>query len=168
MSSDIREPVSSGLSSGALALLVEQGYSRAEIAGFMGRSESFVSLVFNKKRNLTVGDLESLEEATGLPIGVLVIQSFKRKKRVPAYMREFYDAAEKVLKSVQALAEREPPQARRSAAVTRIRKAKVAKSKRKEVAAASTVSRAGGRTVAHGRKGVDAKSAEGSRVRRKA
>ena len=103
--------ISSGVSKAALKLLLGQGYKRAELAGFMGRSESFVSLVVNKKRNLSVPDLDKLEEATGVPIAILVAQSFKQNKSMPAYLKDFYAAAAKALKALEA--EGSPRQAKR-------------------------------------------------------
>lgn len=102
MATEVRSPISSDVSKAALNLLVQQGCTRADLASFMDRSESFVSLVLNKKRNLTIEDLENLEAATSIPIPILLVQSFKRKKNTPAYLREFYSAAEKALKCLHA------------------------------------------------------------------
>ena len=96
-----RTPISSDVSKAALKLLLEQGYSRAALAKCMGKSESFVSLVVNKKRNLSVPDLDRLEESTGVPIAILVARSLKQSKNTPAYLREFYAAAEKALKALE-------------------------------------------------------------------
>ena len=82
-----------------IRLLLDKDMNQKQIAELMGKSVSFVSRVYNKKRNLSIEDLEQLEKATKLPIPLLLSGRLKNKKNVPAHMKKFYAAAEKALKA---------------------------------------------------------------------
>jgi transcriptional regulator with XRE-family HTH domain len=67
-----------------------------DIAAHLGVTKSFVSLVKNQKRGLTIDHLRRIELAIGYPLPLLLIESTDVKK-LPANLRTMYASTRRLL-----------------------------------------------------------------------
>jgi transcriptional regulator with XRE-family HTH domain len=97
-----RKEIEANLSADLVKYLQSQGMTLRQIADTMELSESFISRVANKKRSLTIEHLLQLQEATGKPLPLLLLEATSQDS-VPQPLARLYEKAREVLAAGTAL-----------------------------------------------------------------
>ncbi|HPC96575.1 MAG TPA: helix-turn-helix domain-containing protein [Sedimentisphaerales bacterium] len=91
-----RKQVEANLSADLVRHLQSQGMTLRQIGESMGLSESFISRVAHRKRSLTIEHLLRLQEATGTPPPLLLLEAITHDS-VPESLAPLYEKAREVL-----------------------------------------------------------------------
>jgi len=91
-----RKQVEANLSADLVRHLQSQGMTLRRIGESMGLSESFISRVAHRKRSLTIEHLLRLQEATGTPLPLLLLEAVTQDS-VPEALAPLYQEAREVL-----------------------------------------------------------------------
>ncbi len=91
-----RKQVEANLSADLVRHLQSQGMTLRQIGESMGLSESFISRVAHRKRSLTIEHLLRLQEATGTPLPLLLLEAVTQDS-VPESLAPLYEEAREVL-----------------------------------------------------------------------
>jgi transcriptional regulator with XRE-family HTH domain len=97
-----RKQIEANLSADLVRHLQSEGMTLRRIGESMGLSESFVSRVAAKKRSLTIEHLLRLQDATGKPLPLLLLEATSQDS-VPAPLAPVYEKAREVLAAGLAL-----------------------------------------------------------------
>lgn len=102
------DTIDSELSVNVINLLLDKGFSKEQIASFLGKDKDvpFIEQVINKKKNLQKEDLDKLEKGTDLPILLLLLRSLDTKKlpsKNKGFFKRFHAIAKETLKSTSKL-----------------------------------------------------------------
>lgn len=91
-----RKQVEANLSADVVRHLQAQGMTLRQIGESMGLSESFISRVAHRRRSLTIEHLLRLQDATGKPLPLLLLEA-TNDDSVPESMAPLYEKARAVL-----------------------------------------------------------------------
>lgn len=91
-----RKQVEANLSADVVRHLQSQGMTLRQIGESMGLSESFISRVAHRKRSLTIEHLLRLQEATGTPLPLLLLEATAQDS-IPESLAPLYEKAREVL-----------------------------------------------------------------------
>jgi transcriptional regulator with XRE-family HTH domain len=91
-----RKQVEANLSADVVRHLQAQGMTLRQIGESMGLSESFISRVASRKRSLTIEHLLRLQDATGKPLPLLLLEA-TADDSLPESMAPLYEKAREVL-----------------------------------------------------------------------
>jgi transcriptional regulator with XRE-family HTH domain len=91
-----RKQVEANLSADLVKHLQSQGMTLRQIGESMGLSESFISRVAHRKRSLTIEHLLRLQEATGTPLPLLLLEATTQDS-IPESLAPLYEKARDVL-----------------------------------------------------------------------
>jgi len=87
------------ISQSAIALLIGQGRSLTDIARMLGVTKSYISRVNSGQRALTLEHLAALQEKTGQPIPLLVLNAMPRRSVRPDLL-PLYDMTLKLVQKI--------------------------------------------------------------------
>jgi transcriptional regulator with XRE-family HTH domain len=98
-----RRILSSSLSAKVIDYLVRQGHSQSRIAGMLGVSQSFVSLIRSRERSLTIDHLERLTDELSVPLGAFLLAVTPPPKN--SKHAKFFKLVERAMKAADAASE---------------------------------------------------------------